>query len=213
LLKFFKKRHDHVVRDVRNLINDLKGVPNIGDTPMFQEATYIHEQNGQEYPMYLMNRDGFTLLAMGFTGTEALKFKVAYIDAFNKMEQALKDSMDKRRFIRESTKKGYRRFTDSIHTNVIPAARQRGSKIKDEIFYINGAKILNKVLGCKPYSRDNLTVGQLNMLDNLQDVGAIEYEYAASHFRNTTDINNYVFNKLTHVASVLHVQQRLEITN
>ncbi len=41
-------------------------------------------------PMYLMDRDGFTLLAMGFTGAKALQFKLAYIQAFNEMEAKLK---------------------------------------------------------------------------------------------------------------------------
>ena len=39
--------------------------------------------------MYYMNRDGFTLLAMGFTGKKALEFKLKYIEAFNKMEAML----------------------------------------------------------------------------------------------------------------------------
>ena len=59
----FGKEHQHVLRDVRSLI---EGVSNLGDTPMFVETTYINEQNGQEYPMFVMNRDGFTLLVMGY---------------------------------------------------------------------------------------------------------------------------------------------------
>lgn len=35
-----------------------------------------------------MNRDGFSLLAMGFNGKEALSWKLKYIEAFNKMEKA-----------------------------------------------------------------------------------------------------------------------------
>ncbi|WAX06534.1 hypothetical protein BF10P2_00044 [Bacteroides phage BF10P2] len=85
----FGKEHQHVLRDVRNLING--GVSKIGDTPAFSEATYIHPQNGQEYPMFIMNRDGFTLLAMGFTGEKALQFKLEYINAFNKMEETIKN--------------------------------------------------------------------------------------------------------------------------
>ena len=40
--------------------------------------------------MYYMDRDGFTLLVMGFTGKEALNWKVKYIQAFNQMEEQLK---------------------------------------------------------------------------------------------------------------------------
>ena len=50
---------------------------------------YKVEGNNKSYPEYLMNRDGFTLLAMGFTGKEALQWKLKYIAAFNEMEQAL----------------------------------------------------------------------------------------------------------------------------
>ena len=55
----------------------------------FIESAYINPQNNQSYPEYLITRDGLTLLAMGFTGKEALKFKLAYIDRFNEMEAQL----------------------------------------------------------------------------------------------------------------------------
>lgn len=86
--KKFEKDHQHILRDIRNL---MEGVSKIGDTPMFEETSYIHPQNGQEYPMFVMNRDGFTLLAMGFTGDKALRFKLEYIKAFNVMEKTIKE--------------------------------------------------------------------------------------------------------------------------
>ena len=82
----FEKRHDHVMRGIEDI---LRGLPKNGDTPMFYKTEYTHEQNGQTYPMYLMNRDGFSLLVMGFTGKEALKWKLKYIQAFNEMEKKL----------------------------------------------------------------------------------------------------------------------------
>lgn len=83
----FNKRHDHVTRDIDEII---EGLPKNGDTQqMFYETTYIHEQNKQEYRQYLMNRDGFTLLVMGFTGKAAMKFKIDYMNAFNQMEKEL----------------------------------------------------------------------------------------------------------------------------
>ena len=66
--------------------NLMEGMSQIGDTSMFVESSYIHSQNSKEYPMFIMNRDGFTLLTMGFTGQKALQFKLDYISAFNKME-------------------------------------------------------------------------------------------------------------------------------
>lgn len=82
----FGKDHNHVLRDVKAL---LEGMPKNGQTPMFYKTEYVHEQNGQTYPMYLMNRDGFSLLVMGFTGKAALEWKLRYIAAFNTMEKKL----------------------------------------------------------------------------------------------------------------------------
>lgn len=82
----FGKDHNHVMRDIKALE---EGVSKNGQTPMFYKTEYTHEQNGQTYPMYLMNRDGFTLLAMGFTGKAALEWKLKYIAAFNAMEKQL----------------------------------------------------------------------------------------------------------------------------
>lgn len=84
----FGKDHKNVVRDIRSIIG---GMLKIEHTQLFVESMYVHPQNGQEYPMFIMNRDGFTLLAMGFTGEKALEFKLEYINAFNKMEKRLKE--------------------------------------------------------------------------------------------------------------------------
>lgn len=83
----FGKEHRNVMRDIENLMT--AGVLKNEQTPMFYKTEYTHEQNGQTYPMYLMNRDGFTLLAMGFTGKAALEWKLKYIQAFNAMEKQL----------------------------------------------------------------------------------------------------------------------------
>lgn len=81
----FGKRHDHVIRDIENL---LEGIPKNGEA-YFYKGEYVNEQNKQKYLMYYMNRDGFTLLAMGYTGEKAMQFKLAYIKQFNAMEKAL----------------------------------------------------------------------------------------------------------------------------
>lgn len=82
------KEHKHVLDAIRELI---QGCAETSADPMFVETIYVNEQNRQEYPMFVMNRDGFTLLAMGFTGKKALKFKLDYIAAFNAMERSLKE--------------------------------------------------------------------------------------------------------------------------
>lgn len=88
----FGKEHRNVLQAIRDIIGSAE---NSAYPQMFVESTYYNQQNGQNYPMFVMNRDGFTLLAMGFTGKRAMKFKLDYIAAFNKMESALKDSQKK----------------------------------------------------------------------------------------------------------------------
>jgi len=85
----FGKEHKHVLDSIGELINGLAENPAYSESPMFYKDEYVHPQNKQKYPMYYMNRDGFTLLAMGFNGKKALNFKLKYIQAFNQMEQRL----------------------------------------------------------------------------------------------------------------------------
>jgi len=78
----FGKEHKNVIQAVQNLVAE-----NSAAKAMFYETTF--ENRGKQYPMYLMTRDGFTLLAMGFTGKAALEWKLKYITAFNAMEKDL----------------------------------------------------------------------------------------------------------------------------
>lgn len=80
--KRFGKEHKNVMQAVANLVAE-----NSAAKSMFHPATF--ENRGKKYPMYLMNRDGFSLLAMGFTGKEAVQWKLKYIKAFNQMEKQL----------------------------------------------------------------------------------------------------------------------------
>lgn len=79
----FGKRHDNVMVTIGGLLKNKE------TQQMFCKTTYVNEQNNQTYPMYLMNRDGFSLLVMGFTGAKALEWKLKYIQAFNEMEKEL----------------------------------------------------------------------------------------------------------------------------
>ena len=81
----FKKAHDKVCRDIDNLKTKS---PKLEVEKYFIESSYKSDR-GRTYKEYLMNRDGFSLLVMGFTGKEALQWKLKYIEAFNKMEEEL----------------------------------------------------------------------------------------------------------------------------
>ena len=80
----FEKMHKHILESIRNLVDENSAVKS-----MFIESQF--ENRGKMYPEYLLTRDGFSLLVMGFTGSKALQWKLKYIEAFNKMEQAIKN--------------------------------------------------------------------------------------------------------------------------
>ena len=82
---YFRKRHDNVVRDIRSIMDNC---PEEFTALNFEVSNYL-DQTGRSLPMYIIFRDGFTLLAMGYTGPEAMRFKLAYIEAFNRMEAEL----------------------------------------------------------------------------------------------------------------------------
>ena len=83
----FKKEHRHILEAIDRLRKD---VPNFRQ--MFVEGSEP-DSYGRDRRIYYMNRDGFTLLAMGFTGQKALQFKLQYIDAFNQMEDHIKNGL------------------------------------------------------------------------------------------------------------------------
>lgn len=107
----FGKQHKHVIRDIENIISQLRNEPsdleteptqpNFGlsnpetdtQTAEFAERNFFLSEytdgSGKKNKQYILTRDGFTLLAMGFTGAKALQFKVAYINAFDRMESII----------------------------------------------------------------------------------------------------------------------------
>ena len=106
IAKVFEKRHDHICRDIEKLISLEKVLPNFGDISESQEActksglsldfinnnfilSKYKDSYGRYQKNYLLTRDGFTVLVMGYTGKKAMKFKESYIKRFNEMEEKL----------------------------------------------------------------------------------------------------------------------------
>ena len=79
--EYFGKKHQHVMEKVRALLAE---IPSDWGVSNFRQSSYFNLQ-GKEQPCYEMTKDGFTLLAMGFTGKKAMEFKIDYINAFNQM--------------------------------------------------------------------------------------------------------------------------------
>ena len=104
----FGKKHRNVMQSIKNLTAENSAVKK-----MFAQSTYFNSR-GQEWPMFYMNRDGFTLLAMGFNGSKAMGFKLKYIEAFNTMESAINNMrpIDKLRLMFEVTDDHEKRLTN-----------------------------------------------------------------------------------------------------
>lgn len=83
IAQVFDKKHQHVLEAIKKL-----EVPEEFSRSNFRPSNYLDDR-GKEQPMYHITRDGFTILAMGFTGQRAMQFKLAYIEAFNSMEASI----------------------------------------------------------------------------------------------------------------------------
>ena len=135
--KSFEKEHRNVLRDIEGLLK------NEQTQNYFYKGTYEHPQNKQEYPMYYMNRDGFTLLAMGFTGKKAMEFKLQYIQAFNQMEQLLKNNstnLDEKKIAFETHLIGVE-YTSKI-LRVDEITEKIFYHLKERMFCVGGGKAL-----------------------------------------------------------------------
>lgn len=84
----FGKQHQHVMRSIRTMVEQRADLAsNFG---RMVQTVNIGSGSKRDSHYYEMDRKGFTLLAMGFTGPKALEWKIAYIDAFDRMEAALR---------------------------------------------------------------------------------------------------------------------------
>lgn len=89
--KYFGKSHFHVIRDIEKLIEKLPSSrASIFGASEVQIASNLKNAPSKLIKAYRMTRDGFTLLVMGWTGEKALQFKLAWLDAFNRMEEQLR---------------------------------------------------------------------------------------------------------------------------
>lgn len=89
IARHFGKQHKNVLQAI-----DMLELPDDFRQLNFQPIEYTDER-GRKQPCYQITRDGFTLLAMGFTGKRAMAWKLAYLAAFNAMEAQLMIDADR----------------------------------------------------------------------------------------------------------------------
>lgn len=89
--KVFGKNHFHVLRDIENILNNLRKIGTSQDLSNFGLVKY-KDKKGELRPAYQISRDGFSLLAMSFTGKKALQWKMLFINAFNEMKNIIRSN-------------------------------------------------------------------------------------------------------------------------
>ena len=161
----FEKRHDHVLRDIKELgCSDEFRLSNFG------ESSYINSQNKKQ-TMYYITRDGFTLLAMGYTGEKAMKFKEAYIKQFNAMEKALFERIKEREkgvAVRQALTKALQQSNakERMHGH----AYSTYTNCIYKVLFGKNAKQLREELGIgkKESLRDYLTAEELKAIQSME---------------------------------------------
>ena len=163
----FEKNH----RDVRESIRNIESTISTAEfSALFILGSY-KASNGKPNPMYVMTRDGFTLLAMGYTGEKAMQFKLAYIKQFNAMEELLKGKLIEREkgiAVRQSLTKALQQSAEnermhghaySTYTNCIY-----------KVLFGKNAKQLREELGIGTNEnlRDHLTLEELRAIQSME---------------------------------------------
>lgn len=88
--EYFEKRHDAVMRDIENLVAKKPELNHFHNFVEMVETIEIGSGAKREVKVWMMDRKGFSILAMGFTGAKALDFKCAFYDEFERMEAQLR---------------------------------------------------------------------------------------------------------------------------
>lgn len=154
----FGKQHKNIIQAIRNLLGSAE---NSAHARWFYESTYLDAQ-GKKRPMFIMNRDSFSLLAMGLNGAKALQFKVAFIDQFNKMEEVVKQVVQQAQPALPTT------FAEALRL-----AAEQAEKIEEQQRQIEAERPRVLFSQAVETSQDSILIGELAKLicQNGVDIG------------------------------------------
>lgn len=159
----FGKRHADVIRAINNLLEN-DSTQNC--VRCFNKSSYT-DAKGEKRPMYVMNRDGFTFLVMGFTGNKANEWKWQYIKAFDKMEEFIKEKKSQKWIDERKAGKLTRKSETDTIKRLVEYAKEQGST-HSEMLYTVYSKLANSMAGVK--SRDEATRRELNNLSLMEHI-------------------------------------------
>lgn len=161
----FGKKHKHVLEVIRKLVAENSAV-----NQMFIESEF--ENRGKKYPEYLLTRDGFSLLVMGFTGPEALEWKLKYIEAFNAMERKLKEiSKPDSYMIDDPIERAKRWIEEREQYNKVVTELEEQNSFVNKISESNGSMLVREA--AKLASKSNITIGEKALWNKLREWGYI----------------------------------------
>ena len=188
----FGKEHKNVMQSIRNLIGGT--AENSAIAEMFSESRYLNEQN-KEQPMFLMNRDGFTLLAMGFTGKKAMQFKLEYIKAFNSMEEKIKASQKPKSQL-EILQMSINQLVEQEHR--LSSVERDVAETKKEIEEMKQERIDNGKLLLEAEVSEN-KVPEISMRNKIR---RLVNQYAAATNTSQRDIWHLVYDNLLYAYNI-----------
>jgi Rha family phage regulatory protein len=155
-----------VLRDIAKITDTNSGLSKEFATSNFEPA-YYKDSTGRKLPCYMMTRDGFTILVMGYTGKKAMKFKELYIRRFNEMEQFIKTLVTARREFPLLTEN-----INLLHENPKPYHFSNECDMINRIVTGMSAKEIRRLHGLEKGKsiRPYLTDEQIKMVETLQKV-------------------------------------------
>lgn len=192
----FGKRHDRVLR----AIDDLKIYSPQNWGKSFKKSTY-KDLSGKSNKMYYMNRDGFAIIAMGFTGKDAIEWKWKYINAFNTMEEILKERNTQLwTDTRQANKENRLKETDVIKL-LQDYAKEQGSTHSDKLYMVY-TKLANTVIDGK---RDNVSISELNNLTLVESIILKTIQTGMSRQMHYKDIYKDCKNRIEQFAAIAYL--------
>lgn len=185
----FGKDHKNILRDIRQLecSDEFRRLN-------FEQSEYLNEQNHKQ-PMYYMSRDGFTILAMGYTGEKAMRFKEAYIKQFNAMEKTLQGKLIEREkgiAVRQSLTKALQQSTENerMHGHAYSTYTNCIYKV---LFGKNTKQLREEFgIGQKENLRDYLSEEQLRAIQSMECLvsGLVDCGWGYDQIREFIQKNN-----------------------
>ncbi len=185
----FGKAHDKVMRDIQCL-----GCSQEFNAANFGDITYTDSRNRKQ-KAYVMTRDGFTLLVMGYTGDLAMKFKEAYIKQFNAMEAALRGKMIEREkgiAVRQALTKALQQSTEDVRMHG-HAYSTYTNCIYKALFGMDAAQLREKYgISKKDNLRDCFSAEELSAIQSMERLvsGLVDCGWEYSQVKAFIEQNN-----------------------